>query len=53
MEPGSEQGMGRERTVFQWSLKMEVSKIKFSGITQTHSKQVTSPFTTCPTYPIS
>jgi len=39
MKPGSEEGMGRERTVFQLSLKMEVSKIKFSGIIQTHSKK--------------
>lgn len=43
-------GNGQREDSLPVVLKMEASKIKFSGITQTHSKQVTLPFKTRPTY---
>ena len=45
-------GNGQREDSLPVVLKMEASKIKFFGIIQTHSKQVTSPFKTRPTYPI-
>lgn len=46
-------GNGQREDSLPVVLKMEASKIKLSGTIQTHSKQVTSPFKTRPTYPIS